>query len=221
MSQKIPVKYRYRIERLERLCAALLAHIQRGVPEGWQLVPKEPTKDMVEAAYDNVTGGGGRAAIYAAMLAAAPAPDQFRNAAKMMAVQPSCMTCTAPAPAEVPMPEPVGWYVSGSDPEHAALWRECPDDEQMQVMNQQCDDGPVVARPLVLGADAKRYGAASRDAGAITGYARGLREMRDCRTCRNYTRDGCIQTAQCVDGDGYRRAIPVRFWSTALRGEVK
>lgn len=56
--------------------AALLAHIQRGaVPDGWQLVPKEPTKDMVEAAYENATGGGGRAAIYAAMLAAAPAPD--------------------------------------------------------------------------------------------------------------------------------------------------
>lgn len=60
--------------------AALLAHIQRGaVPEGWQVVPKEPTKDMVEVAYDNVTGGGGRAAIYAAMLAAAPAPDHFRD----------------------------------------------------------------------------------------------------------------------------------------------
>lgn len=48
-----------------------------------------------------------------------------------------------------------------------------------------------------------------------------MREMIDCRTCRNYTRDGCIQTAQCVDGDGYRRATPVRFWSAALRGEVK
>lgn len=43
-----------------------------------------------------------------------------------------------------------------------------------------------------------------------------MREMIDCRTCRNYTRDGCIQTAQCVDGEGYRRAAPVRFWSAAL-----
>jgi hypothetical protein len=54
------------------------------VPQGWKLVPVEPTKDMVEAAYDNVTGGGGRAAIYAAMLAAAPAPEgaQQRNRSK-------------------------------------------------------------------------------------------------------------------------------------------
>lgn len=42
------------------------------VPDGYALVPVEPTKEMIEAAYDNVTGGGGRAAIYAAMLAAAP-----------------------------------------------------------------------------------------------------------------------------------------------------
>lgn len=67
-------------EAANRVRAALLAHIQRrAVPDGWQVVPKEPTKDMVEAAYDNVTGGGGRAAIYAAMLAAAPAPDHFRD----------------------------------------------------------------------------------------------------------------------------------------------
>lgn len=79
--------------------AALLAHIQRGaVPEGWQLVPKEPTKDMVEAAYDNVTGGGGRAAIYAAMLAAA----QEREARMRKLLQAAdvlfahhCRDCTA------------------------------------------------------------------------------------------------------------------------------
>lgn len=35
----------------------------------------------------------------------AASADQFRTAAKMMAVQPACMTCTAPAPAEVPMPD--------------------------------------------------------------------------------------------------------------------
>ena len=43
-------------------------------------------------------------------------------------------------------------------------------------------------------------------------YRAGMREMIDCRTCRNHTRDGCIQTALCVDADGYRRALPVRFW---------
>lgn len=43
-------------------------------------------------------------------------------------------------------------------------------------------------------------------------YRSGMREMIDCRTCCNHTRDGCIQTALCVDADGYRRALPVRFW---------
>lgn len=41
--------------------AALLAHIQRGaVPEGWQLVPKEPTPEMLDAAEAVDWGGGGR-----------------------------------------------------------------------------------------------------------------------------------------------------------------
>lgn len=51
---------------------------------------------------------------------------------------------------------------------------------------------------------------------ALAEGARGADALIDCRTCRNYTRDGCIQTAQCVNGDGYRRATPVRFWSAAL-----
>lgn len=72
-----------------------------------------------------------------------------------------------------------------------------------------------------LADEAHTYGVACRAAGEAAGYARGLRELLDCRTCRNYTRDGCIQTAQCADGDGYRRATPIRFWSAALRGEVK
>ncbi len=200
-------------EKVESARAALLAHIQRGaVPDGWQVVPKEPTPEMISYT-KSVEHCGSRephtSNIYRAMLAAAPAPDHCRDAAEM-APAPSAFLARgarykisngtvrglprdldgrwvalvaadddchlAPAPAEVPMPETVGWYVSGADPEHAALWRECPDDEQMQVMNQQCDDGPVVARPLVLGADAKRYGAACRDAGEAAGYARGLKE---------------------------------------------
>ena len=41
------------------------------VPDGWQLVPVEPTMDMVSAATHSAVGFGTRAA-YQAMLAAAP-----------------------------------------------------------------------------------------------------------------------------------------------------
>ena len=41
------------------------------VPEGWQLVPVEPTIEMVQAATHSSVGFGTRAA-YQAMLAAAP-----------------------------------------------------------------------------------------------------------------------------------------------------
>ena len=85
--------------------AALLAHIERGqVPEGW----RDAMRRITFAA--RTTGGtaGQDADLMAAcdvcealLIAAAPAaPDQFRDAAKMMAVQPSCITCTAPAPAD-------------------------------------------------------------------------------------------------------------------------
>ena len=43
-------------------------------------------------------------------------------------------------------------------------------------------------------------------------FARWFVDRVDCRTCRNYSVDGCIQTAPCVDADGYRSALPVRFW---------
>ena len=46
---------------------------QQAVPEGWQLVPVEPTPEMVQAATHSAVGFGTRAA-YRAMLAAAPKP---------------------------------------------------------------------------------------------------------------------------------------------------
>lgn len=122
------------------LYGALNQRVQRGsVPEGFALVPLVMNREMEDVVAQDEWQ-------WCDLLAAASAVtiEQYNE--------------IAAAPAEVPMPEPVGWYVSGSDPEHAALWLDCPDDEQMQVMNQQCDDGPVTARPVVLGADAKRYG---------------------------------------------------------------
>ena len=47
---------------------------QQAVPEGWQLVPVEPTIEMVQAATHSAVGFGTRAA-YQAMLAAAPKPE--------------------------------------------------------------------------------------------------------------------------------------------------
>ena len=45
------------------------------VPEGWKLVPVEPTDEMCGAAYsDRMVWNGGPRAIYEAMLAAAPTP---------------------------------------------------------------------------------------------------------------------------------------------------
>lgn len=44
------------------------------VPDGWQLVPVEPTVEMVKAATHSAVGFGTRAA-YQAMLAAAPKPE--------------------------------------------------------------------------------------------------------------------------------------------------
>lgn len=240
-----PAGYSMRMEEATR--AALLAHIQRGaVPEGWQLVPKEPTPEMLAGGWGywlNVMVPGKQrdtaAKEYSAMLAAAPAPDQFRDAAKMMAEPAEVEHRTGPAsdadmavyksiadgyardtvaaPAEVPMPEPVAYgfgntAITGHTNRLMMVRLDVPLDDQY---------AGAFWLPLVLADEAHTYGIACRAAGEAAGYARGLREMRDCRTCRNYTRDGCIQTAQCVDGDGYRRAIPVRFWATALRGEVK
>ena len=192
--------------RVEATRAALLAHIQRGaVPDMYDRIAEAHDASIDE---DQT---GCRAILKECMrlLAAAPAPDQFRDAAKMV-----------PAPAEVPMPEPVArileWRgrLALSPQPSARTFDEFPTSETFPAKKDAYwSDGKL----LVLADEARTYG----DTRAAAGYARCLREMLDCRTCRNYTRDGCIQTAQCVDGDGYRRATPVRFWSAALRGEVK
>lgn len=47
--------------------------IRYEVPEGWQLVPVEPTEEMLDAGY--FTNHGANRGIYRAMLAAAPKPE--------------------------------------------------------------------------------------------------------------------------------------------------
>ncbi len=72
----------------EQARADLLAHIQRGAaPDGWQVVPIDPTPEMLDAA-EGVDWGdedmrGSCCNQWHAMLAAAP--DHFRDATKMMA----------------------------------------------------------------------------------------------------------------------------------------
>ena len=67
----------------EQMQAYALAAIKaQGVPDGWQLVPKEPTDEMVRAAlhldlsYMPGHDGPDRAAVYKAMLASAPPAPQ-------------------------------------------------------------------------------------------------------------------------------------------------
>ena len=75
--QQQPLCMAKRIEELEAQVRALTA------PEGWQLVPVEPTKDMCEAGaiapvknrQSETTWIGD---IYRAMLAAAPSPDSAK-----------------------------------------------------------------------------------------------------------------------------------------------
>ena len=66
---------------LERIDAALASKLPDHIadvsnmvaPEGWQLVPVEPTEEMLDAGY--FTNHGANRGIYRAMLAAAPKPE--------------------------------------------------------------------------------------------------------------------------------------------------
>lgn len=69
------------IDEIEQVLRRLSTRPQQ-IPEGWQLVPKEPTKEMESAGacaarkYYERTGGNSPYLIYQAMLAAAPQPEE-------------------------------------------------------------------------------------------------------------------------------------------------
>ena len=83
------VRERRRLTQAEAALSAALPHLsktvdaerhERGIPEGWQLVPKEPTNEMNEAGQaeaeedERVFGSASPHHIYVAMLSAAPQP---------------------------------------------------------------------------------------------------------------------------------------------------
>lgn len=95
---------------------ALLAHIERGrVPEGWKLVPVEPTKGMwlagVEAGTEQMNAPPH--IVYSVMLAAAPAVPNHSAAkpAKWRPLTSDEIAAEVLPPAEVAMPEPRAWEV--------------------------------------------------------------------------------------------------------------
>ncbi|MCQ4052054.1 hypothetical protein FK514_29740, partial [Klebsiella pneumoniae] len=89
------------------------------------------------------------------MLAAAPSPDHFRDATKMMA-----------APAEVSMPKPVAYgfgntAITGHTNRLMMVRLDVPLDDQY---------AGVFWHPLVLADEAHTYGVACRAAGEAAGY---------------------------------------------------
>ena len=181
---------------LERMVEA--AQSKRGaVPDGWQVVPKEPTPEMKAAPASDRPGFSSLVAreIYAAMLAAAPAPDQFRGATKMMAEPVDSMgapgSCGKPlcspndhhvlcrqheSPAEVLMPKPVAYGFGNT-----AITGHT---NRLMMVRIDIPGGDQYAGafwlPLVLADEAHTYGVACRAAGEAAGYARGLRDaVRD------------------------------------------
>ena len=74
------------VDESEALTHAI-EHMKRGAPEGWKLVPKEPTLEMREVAVKYVDGPYDISRfdihdaedVYKAMLSAAPEPPQERK----------------------------------------------------------------------------------------------------------------------------------------------
>lgn len=218
--------------------AALHAHIQRGcypqaeimdnngrgaVPEGWQLVPKAPTEEMLLSGMgDDWPEDVYLRDAYELMLSAAPAPDHFRDAAKMVAEPVDSMgapiSCGKPlcspnehhvlcrlhdAPAEVPEPDIKAHLLYCSAPKTAfrTVWK----------------DGIDVEVPAYwVEHFCGRYG----DDREAAGYARGLAEAgRDAERYR-WLCDVATEQ-QWVELGGYTVKRIIDGAIDALRGEVK
>lgn len=186
--------------REDEVRAALLAHIQRGVPEGWQVVHCTPIEHEGQIVYEHTSEPIPNAdgfVLYAA------AHDQFRDATKTMADRiasaihyPECWDTAAyptiesalsevfahyrctehAAPAGVPMPKPVAYGFGNT-----AITGHT---NRLMMVRIDIPGGDQYAGafwlPLVLADEAHTYGVACRAAGEAAGYARGLRDaVRD------------------------------------------
>lgn len=182
--------------REDEVRAALLAHIQRGaVPEGWQLVPKAPTEEMLLSGMgDDWPEDVYLRDAYELMLSAAPAPDHFRDAAKMVA-----------APAGVPMPKPVAYGFGNT-----AITGHT---NRLMMVRIDIPGGDQYAGafwlPLVLADEAHTYGNAREAAG----YAHAIEVIKRLRDSHQ------TATGECQSDCDF-----VTAWDSAidaLRGEVK
>lgn len=189
----------------------LLAHIQRGaVPEGWQVVPvRLPPETEMRPVIARMCRAAESGQIvlfddfWSDLLAAAPAPDHCRDAAKMVAgdevhlvpasfadmavyqsIADGYARDTALAPAEVPMPEMqdlLDWvsacqsaYHIDSTPGHRFGGL---------GSNLEYNRAELVSTVQEM---LRTYGAACRAAGEAAGYARGLRDaVRDAAADEN------------------------------------
>jgi len=188
-----------------RTYSSLLAHIQRGaVPEGWQLVPIDPSPGMLDAAeavdWGDEDTRGSCCNQWHAMLAAAPAPDQLDDTdVADMAQAADATRETSPAPAEVPMPEPMS-------------------DQQVKELIDGVDFKRLVTADDIFFLIAR--------AGEAAGYARGLAEAgRDAERldwilCRvGVDHRGVFMT---VGNAGKpNKGASIEAIDAALRGEVK
>ena len=183
----------------------LLAHIQRGaVPEGWQLVPKEPTEAMLLAGLgSNWPEDLYLRDVYESMLAAATAPDHFRDAAEMVAEPaddriasaihyPECWDTAAYPTVESALSEVFAHYRCTEHDAPAEVPMPKPvaygfgntaitgHTNRLMMVRIDIPGGDQYAGafwlPLVLADEAHTYGVACRAAGEAAGYARGLKE---------------------------------------------
>lgn len=197
--------------------AALLAHIQRGAVPVYCTPTEHEGRIVYEHTSEPIPNADGF------VLYAAPAPDRFRAAAKMMAVQPACMTCSghgmvggllpsgggyqadpcpdcaAPVTAGVPMPKPVAYGFGNT-----AITGHT---NRLMMVRIDIPGGDQYAGafwlPLVLADEAHTYGVACRAAGEAAGYARGLADAgRDAEAFRAAVRLGlcvnCYTSSDCM-----------------------
>lgn len=192
--------------------AALLAHIQRGAVPGPEQIAKWAAGWRCIDENDGLTGEASMLdriahAVHGGMLAA-PAPDQFRDAAKMMAVQPCVETfdvdflarlgAEVPTPAEVPMPKPVAFGVLNTAPTGS------PHRLMMVRIDIPSDDqyGGALWMPLVFAEGAQHYG----DAREAAGYARGMEQaaviawMHYMDKCRVMNTPAAAMESWCAAG---------------------